>query len=151
MENKIWYTAKLWIGTHSIKIIYWRNLLYLYGTINIYTDDKSLLLSHKKLYGVNVRAWNGFSKKQESFNDRNHSLNVWKNLCLGRFQLIKRYKVKINIAIHRCVLNKTCNPHNWKIIKKVEKIRYSCIIFDNNFRWNYHINNILVWLRFITY
>jgi hypothetical protein len=66
--------------------------------------------------------------------------------------LINKTDCKFNtIAVHGCVNNKICNQENCKIIKIFGKIRYLSVIFDNNLKWNFHINNLLGKLRFIKF
>lgn len=56
------------------------------------------------------------------------------------------------ITVHGCVNNKISNQENCKIIKIVGKIvRYLGVVFDNNLKWDFHINNLLEKLRFITF
>jgi len=43
------------------------------------------------------------------------------------------------------------NQENCKIIKIVRKFRYLGVIFDNNLKWIFHINNLVEKLRFITF
>jgi len=55
------------------------------------------------------------------------------------------------IAVYGCFNNKICNQENCKIIKIVGKIRYLGVIFDNNLKWNFHINNLLGKLSLVTF
>lgn len=56
-----------------------------------------------------------------------------------------------SLALHGYVNNKVCNPQNCKTIKMFALIQYLGVIFDNNLRWNFHINNLLRNLWFVTY
>lgn len=67
------------------------------------------------------------------------------------FPIIKADLKYSAIVIHECVDNTFCNSNKCKRIKKFEKIRYLSIIFDITLKWNFHINNLLSKLRFITY
>ena len=76
---------------------------------------------------------------------------MWKKTVFMPFSIKKNDINYNNITIHDCDINKICDSQNCKSIKKVEKIRYLGIIFDNNLRRNLHINNLLGKLRFKTY
>jgi len=83
-------------------------------------------------------------------NDGNLSLNVDKTVFMP-FSINKTDSNYNTLTIHSCINNKIFNPHSCKIIKRVSKIRYLCVIFDIKLRWNIHINNLLGKLCFNTY
>ena len=100
--------------------------------------------------GVYEKACRGFNQIINILNNRNLSLNVDKTVFMP-FSINKTDCNFNTIAVHGCVNNNICNQENCKIIKIVGKIRYLGVIFDNNLKWNFHINNLLGILRFITF
>lgn len=112
------------------------------GSIVTYADDTCLLFSHKSWDGVYEKACRGFNQIINILNNRNLSLNVDKTVFMP-FSINKTDCNFNTIAVHGCVNNKICNQENCKIIKIVSKIRYLGVIFDNNLKWNFHINNLL--------
>jgi hypothetical protein len=80
----------------------------------------------------------------------NISLNIDKTVFMP-ISISKTDCKFYTIAVHGCVNNKICNQENYKIIKIVGKIRYLGVILDNKLKWNFHINNLLGKLRFITF
>jgi len=120
------------------------------GSIVTYADDTCLLFSHKSWGGVYEKACRGFNQIINFLNNRNLSLNVDKTVFMP-FSINKTDCNFNTIAVHGCVNNKMCSQENCKIIKMVGKIRYLGVIFDNNLKWNFHINNLLGKLRFITF
>jgi len=114
------------------------------------TIPTCLLFSHETWDGVYKKACNGFSKIIKNLNNRNLSLNAVKTMFMP-FSIRKPDLNCSTIATHECNNNSICISNKCIIIKEVEKIRYLGIIFDKSLNWNFHINNLLGKLRFITY
>jgi hypothetical protein len=73
--------------------------------------------------------------------DKTMYMNLSINKCNTYYPLlIHNCKSPINCDIHKCVQ-----------IKQITKIRYLGIIFDNNLRWNLHVNHLVGKLRLISY
>lgn len=54
------------------------------------------------------------------------------------------------ITIHYCRDKEQCNNNICKLISKVPFTRYLRITYNENLRWNVHIDNIVMWFKNIS-
>lgn len=65
---------------------------------------------------------------------------------------INKEKVPFDkITVHSCRNKEQCNGNICKSISKVPFTRYLGITYDENLRWNVHVDNIVMRLRISVY
>jgi hypothetical protein len=115
------------------------------GTIITYADDTCLLFSDTSWASVYIKASTGLNQIIDELNTKKITLNFDKTVFMAFSIYTCQFpfdKIKIT--------HNLLNPDSCKI-KRVSRVRYLGLIFDQNMKWNLHINNITMRLRTIMY
>ena len=116
------------------------------GKIVTYADDTCLLFTDSSWLSVQLKAISELKKVVNLFNSKKLSLNIKKTYFMT-FSIYNSVIPFQELTVHCCKNIAECNDDMCKKISRVQSTRYLGITFDSNFKWNLHINNIVMRLR----
>ena len=120
------------------------------GLVVTYADDTCLLFSSNTWEGVKGRAELGVNRLFNDLKNRKLSLNISKTVFIA-FSIKNLLMSPVNeIKIHSCK-NDFFNCFNCQKILRVNRVKYLGLFIDSSFRWDVHINILVMRLRTIIY
>jgi len=120
------------------------------GRIVTYADDTCLLYCGDSWSDVSTKATRESKIVVEFLKLRSLSINFKKTM----FMNFSINDVKDNfdeLTLHFCDNGTLCNGTVCQKLFRVSSTRYLGLTFDNNLRWNLHVNNIVMRLRSLNY
>jgi len=120
------------------------------GKIITYADDTCLLFSGPTWNSVYQKSEKELTKVINHLSSKKLLLNIKKTVFMT-FTINKEKVPFDKITVHPCRNKEQYNDNICKSISKVPFTRYLGITYDENLRWNVHIDNIVMRLRISVY
>jgi len=117
------------------------------GKIVVYADDTCLLISGSNWENLRQKTERNFKKIIKWLNTKKLTLNFNKTMFMV-FSIQNILPPFEEFSFHECSNASTCNCSKINIVKR---IKYLGLIFDCNLKWNFHINSLLVKLRYLMF